>query len=225
MLQSSLALALGGFALPAAAQEAAPPAKTAPPAEAAEPDDIVVTGQALPGSVVGDIPPENRLTPAQIQAYGVSSVSDLLAEIADQTTSIQGRDNAGPVVLVNGKRISGINEVGDLPTEAILRVDILPEEVALKYGYSASQKVVNIILRRRFLARTVEAGGGAATEGGGGNANGVIGYTRIHNAQRLNITARAKASAALLEEQRGIVPDPATRPRAIPMRATRLIAR
>ncbi|MCW6532814.1 TonB-dependent receptor [Sphingomonas sp. MMSM20] len=209
MLQSSLALVLGGLALPAAAQEAAAPAKTAPPAEAAEPEDIVVTGQALPGSVVGDIPPENRLTPAQIQAYGVSSVSDLLAEIADQTTSIQGRDNSGPVVLVNGKRISGINEVGDLPTEAILRVDILPEEVALKYGYSASQKVVNIILRRRFLARTVEAGGGAATEGGGGNANGVIGYTRIHNAQRLNITARAKASAALLEDQRGIVRDPA----------------
>lgn len=206
-LHSSLALALGALALPAAAQNAKP-AKGAAQTDVAETDDIVVTGQALPGAVVGDIPPENQLTPAQIQAYGVSTVSDLLAEIADQTASIQGRDNSGPVVLVNGKRISGINEVGDLPTEAILRVDILPEEVALKYGYSASQKVVNIILRRRFRARTIEAGGGAATEGGGGNASGSAGYTRIHNAERLNIVTRAKTSAALLEDQRGIVPDP-----------------
>jgi hypothetical protein len=35
--------------------------------------------------------------------------------------------------------------IRDLPTEAILRVDILPEEVSLKYGYRADQKVVNFV--------------------------------------------------------------------------------
>lgn len=210
-LHSSLALALGALALaPAANAQEAKQASSAPAeTDVTEQDDIVVTGQTLPGAVIGDIPPENRLTPADIAAYGVDSVSDLLDQISDQTSSIQGRGSSGPVVLVNGKRISGINEVGDLPTESILRLDILPEEVALKYGYSATQKVVNIILRRRFRAHVAGAGAGAATDGGGGNVNGDFGITRIHDNERLNVVARAKTSAALLESQRGIVADPA----------------
>ena len=211
-LHSSLALALGALAVstPVDAQEtSAAPAEAPVDAEAEEIADIVVTGQAPPGAVIGDIPAENQMTPADIAAYGVDSVSDLLSQIADQTSSIQGRGDSGPVVLVNGKRISGISEVGDLPAESILRLDILPEEVALKYGYGASQKVVNIILRRRFRSQVASAGGGMATEGQGGNANGDFGITRIHDSQRLNVMARVKASAALLESERGIIPDPA----------------
>ncbi|WP_242187751.1 TonB-dependent receptor [Sphingomonas sp. CARO-RG-8B-R24-01] len=169
-------------------------------------DDIVVTGRALPGSVVGDIPPENRLNPADIAAYGVSTISDLLDAIADQTQSDEGRDSSSaPVVLVNGKRVSGVNEVGDLPTEAVLRIDILPEEVALKYGYDAQRKVVNVILRRRFIARVTNATGGRATDGGGENGAGVLSYVRIHDSDRFSLSAKAAASAALLQSDRGLV--------------------
>lgn len=170
-------------------------------------EDIVVTGQAVPGAVIGDIPPENQLRPADIASYGVSSVSELLDEIADQTQSGQGRGGAGgPVILVNGKRISGVNEVGDLPTEAILRVDILPEEVALKYGYGAMQKVVNIILRRRFRSVVADLRGQMATEGQGEEGRGQFIYTRIQNNDRLNIAARVKTEASLLESERDILP-------------------
>ena len=62
------------------------------------------------------------------------------------------------MVLLNGRRISSLNEVQNIPTEAILRVDILPEEVSLKYGYTADQRVVNIVLKRRFRAITGEVG-------------------------------------------------------------------
>src|SRR5690349_1533342 len=130
-------------------------------------DEVVVSAQAMPGAVIGDIPPENQLNPRDIASYGVSTVNDLLNEISDQTQSEQGRDSSsGPIILVNGKRVSGINEVGDFPAESILRVDILPEEVALKYGYGAQQKVVNIILRRRFRAKVANVDAGASTEGG-----------------------------------------------------------
>ena len=54
------------------------------------------------------------------------------------------------MLLLNGQRISSFRELRDVPTEAIERVEILPEEVALKYGYHADQKVVNIVLRQRF---------------------------------------------------------------------------
>lgn len=170
--------------------------------------DIVVTGQAMPGAVIGDIPPENQLRPADIASYGVSSVSELLSEITEQTQSGMGRDSAsGPVILVNGKRVSGVNEVKDLPTESILRLDILPEEVALKYGYGTQQKVVNIILRRRFSSMVADLEGGMATQGQGENAEGKFIYTRIQNNNRLNIAAIAEGQASLLENERGIVAD------------------
>ena len=68
--------------------------------------------------------------PAEIQSYGVSTVTELLDELAPQTRSDRGRGGESPVVLLNGRRISGFNEIRDIPVEAILRVDILPEEVS-----------------------------------------------------------------------------------------------
>lgn len=167
-------------------------------------EEIVVTGQVPPGAVIGDIPPENQLNRADIDAYGVGTLSELLDEIAAQTQSDQGRESSGPIVLVNGKRISGVNEVGDLPTEAAVRIDILPEEVALKYGYDAQAKVVNILLRRRFQSWVGNLGGGFATEGQGGNAMGDLAYTRIRDNNRLNIAGRVRAAASLLESDRGV---------------------
>lgn len=166
--------------------------------------DIVVTARATPGAVIGDIPPENQLNQADIASYGVGTVSELLDQIASQTQSGQGRDSDGPVVLVNGRRTSGVNEVGDLPTESIVRVDILPEEVALKYGYGAQQKVVNVILRRRFDARTAEASGGGATQGEGANAGAIGSYARIRGDDRINVSLRVKGADDLLESERGV---------------------
>ena len=51
-------------------------------------------------------------------------------------------------------------------------MEILPEEVALKYGYAADQRVVNIVLRRRFNSTNVEVGGRIATDGGYASARG-----------------------------------------------------
>ncbi|MFC0683616.1 TonB-dependent receptor [Novosphingobium clariflavum] len=172
-------------------------------------DEIIVTGQAVPGAVIGDIPPENRIGQGEIASYGVDSISDLLDEIADQTTSISGRDSSsGPVVLVNGKRVSGVNEVGDLPVESVLRVDILPEEVAIKYGYDAQQKVVNIILKRRFQSRVANLEGGMSTKGGGGQGSGAFTYTRIRDNDRLNLMGKVNSQAAILESDRNITADP-----------------
>ena len=93
-----------------------------------------------------------------IRAYGANNITDLLAALAPQTGSAQGRGGGRPVVLLNGHRISGFREIRSIPTEAIERVEILPEEVALTYGYRADQRVVNFVLRERFRALTTEAG-------------------------------------------------------------------
>ena len=197
------------------AQRPAParPPAPAPEAEDEEAEDIVVTGQRrLPGAAIGDIPPEVTLNQGDIRSYGVSSINDLLTELAPQTGSGQGRGGERPVVLLNGHRISGLREIQDIPTEAIQRVEILPEEVALRYGYSADQKVVNIVLRRFFRATTAEASAGTSTAGGGSSANGEAGLLRIRRDTRLNLDVKYQSADSLLESQRDIIPGVPRRP-------------
>ncbi|MDB5482942.1 MAG: TonB-dependent receptor [Caulobacteraceae bacterium] len=157
------------------------------------------------GAVVGDIVPEIQYSPADIQSFGVSTVTELLAELAPETRSDRGRGGEGPVVLLNGRRISGLNEVMNLPTEAILRVDILPEEVSLKYGYTANQRVVNIVTRRRFHATTGELAGGGATEGADATGQAELDLLHLRRDDRLNLDLKYKAASDITDADRNIV--------------------
>ena len=181
------------------------PVQTPPEAEdegeEAEPD-VVVTARREPGKVIGDIPPDQQLSPADVRSYGVSSVSDLLTELAPQTTSGRG---GSPVILLNGRRIAGFQEIRDLPTEAILRVDIFPEEVALKYGYSADQKVVNFVLRPRFRSLAAEAIGTVPTQGGSATGQGKLDWLQIRRDKRLSIHTDYSENSRLTEAERGII--------------------
>jgi len=202
------------IASPGLAQSRRPP----PPADDSADDeaDIVVTANGKPrGSVIGDIPPEVTLTPGDIRSYGVSSVSDLLAELAPQLNSSQGRGGESPIVLLAGKRISSFSEVRDIPTEAIQRVEILPEEVALKYGYRPDQKVVNIVLKRRFKAITGEIEAAMPTEGGQFSPATDDSYFQVLRDSRLNLALKYQHSSALTENERDIARDPPRQPYAI----------
>ena len=153
--------ALISLASPALAQQAAPapaqqpadagpaPAPTQQPADAAtaqedtgaadavyedygDEEPIVIQGSRARGSVIGDIPPENVLDSRDVRATGATSIDDLLEALAPQIGSAPGRSAGRPVLLLNGQRISGFRELRDIPPEAIERMEILPEEVALK---------------------------------------------------------------------------------------------
>ena len=217
---SKAAWLLLGVASPAlaAAQTDPVPAQTTPedPGDSGPPEiveeetegtEIVVTGRAQPGTVPGDIAPEIQLSPADIRSYGVSSVAELLEELAPQTGSGRGRDGGGaPVVLVNGRRTAGFQEIRDLPTEAILRVDILPEEAALKFGFRADQRVVNFVLRPRFRSITAELNDRIPTAGGSNQFKAETGLTRINDSGRLNVNLQAETVSKLLESERDITP-------------------
>lgn len=213
MTRSTVLLTLALTATPsfALAQQATPPTQPAPSAVESEGGsevgdegpDIVVQGTRPPGSVVGDIPPEQQLSQADIRSYGVGSVTELLAELSPQIRSDRGSGGA-PVVLIDGRRISGFQEIRDLPTEAIQRVDILPEEVALKYGYRADQKVVNFVLRKRFRAATVELADRLATAGGRNAPQAELDLLKLARGGRMNLHLEYQAANALTEDERGI---------------------
>ena len=94
--------------------------------------EIVVTAPRILGSAIDDIPPVITLNENEIEAYGASTVTDLLAALAPQTQTGRGRGGGVTIVLINGRRISNFAEIRDLPSEAILRVEVLPEEAALR---------------------------------------------------------------------------------------------
>ena len=173
-------------------------------------EDIVVTGQRPRGSVIGDIPPDNILSARDVRATGATSITELLAAIAPQTGSARGRGGGGPVLLLNGQRISGFQEIRDLPPEAIERVEVLPEEVALKYGYAADQRVVNMVLRRRFRSTAVRADAGVATDGGYATGLGDLSRLMIGTNGRTQATIHAEANSALGENERDIAVQPLT---------------
>jgi hypothetical protein len=165
---------------------------------------IVVTGRRPAGSVIGDIPPENVLSSGDVRATGATSINDLLDAIAPEIGSAQGRGGERPVMLLNGQRISSFRELRDIPTEAISRVEILPEEVALKYGYSATQKVVNIVLRPRFRSTAAELEGKAATEGGYLDGEADVTRLMIGTSGRTSINLHAEGNNLLTENERDI---------------------
>ncbi|HEX6604526.1 MAG TPA: TonB-dependent receptor [Sphingomicrobium sp.] len=165
---------------------------------------IVVTGQKPRGSVVGDIPPEKVLDARDVRATGATNITELLAALAPEIGSGRGRGGEQPVLLLNGQRISSFRELRDIPTEAIVRVEILPEEVALKYGYRADQRVVNIVLRQRFRSTVAQLGGAVATEGGYVNGNADLTRLMIQRNGRTQLNAHAEGNGMLTEAERDI---------------------
>jgi hypothetical protein len=192
----------GAAAPPAAAPAEAPPAWTPPPKGERE---ITVTGKRPRGSVVGDIPPEITMSPLEIRALGASTLNELLQTLEPQTRSDRGRENSQPVVLLNGKRVSSRREVDSIPPEAIERMEIFPEEVALKYGYRADQRVVNVVTFERFRSKIGEAGYGFATAGGRDNYRVGGNYLRIDGETRWSFDAEYQHSGALYESERNLL--------------------
>lgn len=190
-------------ALPAHVEVALPP-------DDAEYDDLIIVAFRERGAVAGDIQPELQLGPREIRALGASSIADLIEALGPELRS--GRGTGRPVMLVDGQRISGFQEIRSLPPEAIERIDILPEEVALKYGYSADQRVINFVLRERFRSLTVEVEPGITTAGGAAELEVEANLLRIRNGTRISLEAEYERQSMLRESQRDIAGDPADDP-------------
>jgi hypothetical protein len=208
------ALMVGALPIAASAQDQATPAQgqtsagpagpaqETPAEEEAVGEEIVVTGQ-LRGAVPGDVKPEVQLGPAEIRAYGASNVTELMNALSAQLGSGSGRGDEQPVILLSGRR-SSLAEIRNLPTEAIERMDILPEEAALQFGYGANQKVVNFVLRRRFQALTTVFEGAMPTAGGNSGQGFNANLQKISRNERLELDVKYGQNSGLLESERGV---------------------
>jgi iron complex outermembrane recepter protein len=167
--------------------------------------DIIVTAPRIPGSIDTDVPAEITLNEDEIKAYGASSVGELLQSLGPQTRTGRGRGGGAPVVLINGRRVSGFAEIRELPPEAILKTEVFPEEVALRYGFSADQRVVNFILKPGFKSFSLEGEVGGPTRGGRSELEATATKLLITKNGRSNITGRINRGTAITEAERDII--------------------
>jgi hypothetical protein len=183
-----LLLALHGVAAHAQPAAAAP---------AASPEVVVTAGR---GILPREMPLE-QLSDVEVAGLGVDSASELLTQLKPRTVSSMSTQD--PIVLVNG-RVAGSTELDNLAPEAILRVDILPETSALRYGFDDTQKVVNIILRDHYRGGTAGVSDRQATDGGGRNSTADVVATRVEQDAEVSARLDYQDSARLLESERGI---------------------
>jgi hypothetical protein len=167
-----------------------------------EGDPFVVAGALGSGAVPTDVPPEIAIERVAIRALGADSLAEVVAAFTPQSRSRRGGEDE-PILLLNGRRIADRREIDELPPEAILRMEIFPEEVALQYGYPPDRRMVNVILRPRYSAILLQArfelplGDGRATYGA------KAGLLRQSPAGRVNIDASYRRQDAVTHEASG----------------------
>jgi hypothetical protein len=184
------------------------PAQTATPVPQEELDDgaydlgtLETVTTARRGAALGDYEPELTLDEEQIKAYGASSIEELMTLLEPVTRSSRG---GSPVFLVNGRRISGFREIRGIPPEAIERTEILPEETALSYGYSADQRVVNFVLKADFRSVTMQASARRPDQGGRTMTDLESNILRISGKQRWTLDLEYERDTPLFETERNI---------------------
>ena len=161
--------------------------------------EIVVVAPRIRGQVEVPNQPVQTFDEEDIAAYGADSIADLIAAISPQTGSGRGRGSGRPVILVNGQRIASFRELHRIPPEAIRRMEVLPEEVALRFGYPANQRVLNMILKDNFASIMAAGEYNVPTRGGYDNYEAEGGVFKISGPRRYNFSAKLTETTMLTE--------------------------
>ena len=158
-------------------------------------EEILVIGTRY----LSGIQPERDLDQEGIESYGQSTIDELIAEVQGELG-----DDEPPLIIVNGERIENLDEVGSLPVEALENVKVLPRGSGVRAGGRASQRVVNITLKKMARSATALLAPKLATDGdwSAGRAEGILTY--IRDSTRANLTFKARHETDLLESQRDI---------------------
>lgn len=207
-LTSLLAATALSSTLVAATANAQSTPPTPPPAQDDQVYDlgeVEVTAARPRGSVDSDIPPDVVLDAEAIRTYGAGNIQELIAALEPLTQSSRGRGGGQPIFLLNGRRVSSPREIFSIPTEALERTEILPEDVALAYGYRADQRVVNFVLKPIFRSVTLQGDTRAATAGGRNQLGADADFFRVDGLNRSTFDIEYRKASALFEDERDIV--------------------
>lgn len=167
--------------------------------------EIIVSGRRMRGQLLVEQAPLLQLDEQAIAAEGVTSITDLIAQISAQTGSARGRGGGGqPVILVNGIRIGSFREFANYPPEALARVEVFPEETAQRFGFPPDRRVINLILKDNYSNRQVDLEFEAPSRGGYSRNEQQFGILKIADGGRINANIQVQDGSLLTEAERDI---------------------
>ena len=196
-------------------------------------EEVVVRAKALRFRPAVPFDPQFTFDADEIEAIAADSIEEVIEALTPNLDSGRGRQRGRPVVLLNGQRIGSFREIRRFPPEAIERVEVYPEEVALRYGFRADQKVLNLVLRDPLQIVTVNAEAGASTDGGAERSELSLGRMTIEGPTRVNLAAEHRLEEPLAESERKVrlseppspqQPDPRPYRTLLPNRETSALA-
>ena len=157
--------------------------------------EIVVTGSSIKRADIETPSPVQVIDAEQLKQSGYTSIAQVLSNITAngqgtlsqgfsgafaagaQGVSLRGLNTSATLVLLDGHRVApnpmfddgqrSFVDIGNIPFDAIERVEVLKDGASAQYGSDAIAGVVNIILKKSFTGTTISAEGGTSTEGGG----------------------------------------------------------
>lgn len=187
-------------AAPAGAEqpEGATDEEPAEPQPGSTPPQIIVIGNRAIVSTLADIPPEQTFEGDDLVGFGASTVGEALEDLQRENGDAQ------PTFLVNGRPVANLNDINDLPVEAIERVETLPRGSAAQVGGRAGERAYNVVLKRSLRTLTATGSRDMATEGGWANNRGEAIYTILAGNDRFNLAVRGAESGLLFESERNV---------------------
>ncbi len=108
--------------------------------------------------------------------------------------------------MINGKQVSGLADIGKFPPEALQRMEIYPEEKALRLGFAPNRRVINFVMLKKFRSLKANAHRRHHHPGRRGSREVCVTYSRIDDDRRINLGIGYKGADALLESQRDVQP-------------------
>lgn len=156
-------------------------------------DDVEVRGRRG----AAQVPPEIELNGDEIDALGAWDIGEVLTRLSE--TLGVGEE---PMVIINGKRAPNSGVFSSFPPDALVRAEILPSEAAALYGGAPGQRVVNLVLQRRFSSYDGRTMGSRPTQGGMSSLLGELRRSAIAGENTHQLGFRVSRDTALRADER-----------------------
>lgn len=156
-------------------------------------EEVIVIGRR--GSA--RLPPQIELGGEEIDNLGAYDIGEAIARIGESL----GFD-AQPVIIVNGRQIVDARNFMGFPPDAMVRVEVLPQQAAAEYGEDPSRPVVNIVLQETFTSRDGYLKAARPTAGGTTSIEADARQSAIEGNDTRQFGVRLSRETALRAEER-----------------------
>lgn len=168
-------------------------------------EDVVVRGHR--GAAV--LHPETELNGSEIDALAAWDIGEVLRRLSE-TFDL----GDAPMVVINGRRVANSSVFSGFPPDALVRAEILPAAAGGLYGGAPGQRVINLVLQRRFSSYDGRLTGSRPTQGGTFSLSGDLRRSAIAGENTRQMGLRVSHDAAVLLADEGSVEEGKDRARS-----------